>query len=159
MRTLVAIALCLLLFGCQQGVTKPVDGEIEISSGNTECKEISYETAHCVDAGYNFSYSPLKKLDPYVLGDGCVGGASLNIKNLEKQKGVFKVTFTFETPIEGNVTKAVEKEIWPKATLDFEEKAQFRCSQEYSVNFKITPPAKQTCMIVNETREECTIGG
>ncbi|MFH1470321.1 MAG: hypothetical protein ABIF01_01085 [Candidatus Micrarchaeota archaeon] len=158
MRAFVAICLCFLLFGCQQA-PGAINGEQErvIQGKVSNCHEVTYETTQCSQVSYNYSYSGLEKLNPYMLGDHCIGGGSITVKNLEKQEGLFIVTFIFETPIEGKVTKTVEREIAPKASALFEEKVQFRCSQEYTADFRVAAPKKQACRVVNETREECQV--
>ncbi len=153
MRTEFLLIACLLLLGCTGETSTADGGNGPIKPG---CREISYETTQCGKGPYSYSNTGLEKLSPYVVEVHCIGGATVTVRNLEKQKGTFIVTFIFETPIEGKVTKKVEKEIGPGGIGNFEEKFQFRCSQEYSAGFSIEPPLKPLCRVLNETRQECT---
>jgi hypothetical protein len=159
-RAAVAIMLILLLCGCLEEKTPGKEertGDNVIKYAVSECKNITYESTECWGEKFNYSAEPLKKLEPYKMDIFCIGGGSLAVKNLEKEGGAFRVTFTFRTELEGKVVKSVEREIGPKATEVFEEKTQFRCSQEYGASAEVSAPAKQTCRIVNKTREECMV--
>ncbi len=164
MKTILVIALCILLFGCP-GIAPNKGGNIGTGGDEnppaieevTKCTDVTYEMTKCSNVPYDYSTTGISKQNQYMLGDFCVGGAKVTLRNLEKQNALFKVTFVFETPIEGKISKTVEKQIASKGAVEFEEKAQFRCAQEYTVDFRVTAPTKQSCRIVNETRQECVV--
>lgn len=156
----VAILIIALMFGCTQE-NAPQTGEKKdpnvIKYTQKECHNVTTESTECWEERFRYSAEPMDKIEPYKMDIFCVGGGSLTVSNLERKSGVFKVTFTFNTELEGQVTKTVEKEIGPKISETFEEKTQFRCGQEFGVEAKVTAPMKKTCGLVNKTQEECIV--
>jgi hypothetical protein len=154
---LALIIVALLFFGCTQESTA-VDNSrnVEVEK-KTVCRDVVEQTSDCWKADYQYSAGAIKKEDPYKMDVYCIVGAKVEVANLEQDSGLFKVELTFSAPIEGKTTKIVEKTIGSKKSAVFEEQAQFRCAQEYSVDYRVVPPTKQACGLVNKTREECVV--
>jgi hypothetical protein len=150
---LAVLLSAMLLLGCTYEDLQ--DGLNESAQTRPGCRTITYEGLECLDLNFNYSTGPLERTEPYKLDVFCVGGASVEVRNLERESGRFAVEFSFTTPIEGTVKKTVEQEIDPRKSAVFESKAQFRCSQDFKASIEVIPARKQSCRTVNYTREEC----
>ncbi len=156
MTALIFLGVVILLFGCLQERTKEGTGDV-VKYTTTDCTNVTRQSTDCMRVNFNYSTGTLGKLDPYNMDVFCIGGATLSVKNLEKEGGIFRVTFIFTTPKEGTSSKTVEKAIAAKGTATFEEKIQFSCSQDYGAEYQVTPPTKQVCRPGNFTIEECIV--
>ncbi len=151
-----SIALVLVLcMGCTEDLGETDENVIEHKI--KECKNVTYKKYECQHIGFEYEDRNLKKEDPYSMDVFCVGRASVDVKNLERKHGDFKVTFTFNTPIEGKVLKTSEKSLPSDTWTTFTAEFNFRCSQEYSVKFSVSPPLKEICREINLTKEECIV--